>query len=81
MRPGVSSPSLHVYSTLTTNETLSKHCKAKRICICQRGVLIVKDVHIILSRIEVDKQIRRIGILKEEIKEVRIDYTTLWHLW
>jgi len=47
-----------ICSLCTANKALSKRCRAKKIRICQGGVLTIEDAHDILSQTEVDKQIR-----------------------
>ena len=46
------------YTLRKANEALSKHCKAKKNCIHQRGALTIEDAHDILAQKEVDEQIQ-----------------------
>lgn len=48
-----------IYVLHTANKVLNKYCRAKKTCIRQRGILIVKDVYNILGQTKVNKQIQR----------------------
>ena len=50
--------STKLYILWVANKALSKCYRAKKNCICQGGVLTIENIHNIITKEEVDKQIQ-----------------------